>query len=76
MPGGGQGVSFSKKWRVISSSLLLQALSFLSLLPSEAGGGIRGMALPLRAQGGSPSACRFQHPEDPAPVFSRSLSST
>jgi hypothetical protein len=50
--------------------------SFLSLLPSEAGGGIRGMVLFPGAQEGSPPTCRLQHPENPAPVFSRSLSST
>jgi hypothetical protein len=53
-----------------------QAPSFLPLLPSEAGGGIRGMALFLRAQEGSPPAFRLQPPEDPAAVFSRSLSPT
>ena len=39
-----------------------QAPSFLSLLPSEAGGGIRGMALFPRAQESSPPAFRLQHP--------------
>jgi hypothetical protein len=44
-----------------------QAPSFLSLLPSEAGGGIRRMALFPCAQEGSPPTCRLQHPEDPTP---------
>ena len=46
-----------------------QAPSFLSFLPSEAGGGIWGMALFPRAQEGSPPTCRLQHPENPAPVL-------
>jgi hypothetical protein len=48
---------------------LNQPFSFLSFLPSEAGGGIRGMALFSHAQESSPPTRRLQHPENPAPVF-------
>jgi len=39
------------------------------LLPPEAGGGIRGMALFLSAQEGSPPAFRLQHPDGFASVL-------
>jgi hypothetical protein len=35
---------------------------FPSLLPSEGGGGIRGMAMFPHAQEGSPLGCQFRHP--------------
>ena len=41
-------------------------------MPSEAGGGVRGVAVRRCPQKDSPSAFRLQHPEDPAPIFSLS----
>jgi len=48
----------------------VQAPPFLPLLPSEAGGGIRGMALPGSGQGGSAPACGFEHPENSEKILS------
>ncbi len=48
----------------------------LPILPPEAGGGIRGMAMPGCPQEDSPPAFRIQHPENPPPLLSRSLSPT
>ncbi|MDP2971696.1 MAG: transposase zinc-binding domain-containing protein [Deltaproteobacteria bacterium] len=46
-----------------------QASSFLPLLPSEAGGGIRGVAVHGCPQKGSPPAFCLQRAEDPPPLL-------
>ncbi len=55
------------------SCLFLQKKAFLSILPSEAGGGIRRVALSGGGQGRSAQACGIEHPENPAAIFSLRL---
>ena len=53
----------------IPAGLLLQAPPFLPVLPPEARGGIRGVALHGCPQAGAAPSFHLQHPEDSWPVF-------